>query len=145
MVIEWYVNEVKETLFDNGDGYLLSLPKVDACGNKIPSQSLGVLDYASGIISCNLPNITSGYVIISYLVNEKVTNPQEYVWMPTPHYALELNMYEPIFFTYPHYAYIMQNQAKLKPGYAVLEYLKINANVTSDLINIGSSVEIDIE
>lgn len=145
VTIEWYVNETKETLFDNGDGYLLSVPKVDACGNKVPSQSLGVIDYASGIISCNLPSITSGYVVITYLVNEKVSNPQEYVWMPTPHYILELNMYEPIFFTYPHYAYIMQNQAKLKPGYTVLEYLKINANITSDLSDISSSLNIDIE
>lgn len=145
VTIEWYVNETKETLFDNGDGYLLSVPKVDACGNKVPSQSLGVIDYASGIISCNLPSITSGYVVITYLVKEKVSNPQEYVWMPTPHYILELNMYEPIFFTYPHYAYIMQNQAKLKPGYTVLEYLKINANITSDLSDISSSLNIDIE
>lgn len=145
VVIEWYVGEVKEILFDNGDGRLLSLPKVDACGNKVPSQALGVVDYASGIISCNLPSITSGYVNISYLVDEKVSNSQEYIWMPTPHYALELDMYEPIFFTYPHFSYIIQNQAKLKPGYTVLEYLKITAHLASDFSSFGSQLDIDIQ
>jgi hypothetical protein len=140
LTIEWYVNDVKEFLFDNGNGNLLSIPKVDSCGNKIPSQKLGVVDYDSGVISCNLPSITSGYVIVTYLVNEKVSNPQEYTWMPTSHYALELSMYEPIFFTYPHYSYILQNQDKLKPGYSVLEYLKVKLNLTSDMSNITSTV-----
>ena len=138
--IEWYVSGVQEIITDTGNGFIISAEKIDACGNRIPSQQLGFVDYASGIISCSLPEITSGYAVVRYAANLPVMNQQEYIWSPTPHFGLNLHLKEPAYFGVAQWTYLVQNADKLRPGYTVLEYMDITIDLKSSLANISDSI-----
>lgn len=140
--VTWFVNGIEDVVSDTGNGFLISSPKVDACGNKIPSQQLGFIDYAAGIVSCYLPEITSGYAIVRYAANKPVMDSQQYIWAPTPHFGLELHLKEPVFFGPSQWAYLNQNADRLRPGYTVLEFIDATIDLRSTLVSVQDSVSV---
>ena len=140
--VAWFVNGIQEVISDTGNGFLISSPKVDACGNKIPSQQLGFIDYAAGIVSCYLPEITSGYAIVTYAANKPVMDNQQYIWAPTPHFGLGLHLKEPVFFGPSQWAYLNQNADRLRPGYTVLEFIDATIDLRSTLVSVQDSISL---
>lgn len=140
--IEWYVNGVKEVITDTGNGSIISAEKVDACGNKIPSQQLGFVDYVTGTVSCSLPQITSGSATIRYVANKPVMDNQQYIWSPTPHFGLSLNLKEPVYFGPSQWAYLNQNADRLRPGYTVLEFIDATIDLRSALLDAEDSISV---
>lgn len=140
--VTWFVNGVQEIISDTGNGFLISSPKVDACGNKISPQQLGFIDYAAGIVSCYLPEITSGYAIVKYAANKPVMDNHQYIWAPTPHFGLELHLKEPVFFGPSQWAYLNQNADRIRPGFTVLEFIDATIDLRSTLVSVQDSISL---
>lgn len=101
-------------LIDNG-GHKLILPShVDDCGNIIPDQTVGLIDYEAGIISCALPQLQNSKILIQYRYISPVFDVNRFTWFSTPLFDLEIKTNK-LPLTYPHLRYILQNINSLRP------------------------------